>query len=89
MRMKTIYLILAAGIGYSLVADDRPVFMLTSTFNAHVAAERISAARAAIDATEPRMCTWRDLFEDKENGISNEDLRSIHPGRNPTGRSPQ
>ena len=87
-RMKTLIVAAAVLAGYAIVTDDKPVFMRTSTFNAHVQAERITAAREAIDATEPRLCTWRELFSE-ENDVRNQNLRRLHPGRNPTGRSPQ
>jgi hypothetical protein len=86
--MKTLIVAVAAVAGYALVTDDRPVFMLTSTFNARIQAERITAARDAIDATEPQECTWRSLYRE-ENDVRNSHLRRMHSSRNPTYRGPE
>ena len=58
--------LIAVLAAYSLVADqsDRVVVMSRTQFEAHVTAERIQAAKEAMEAREC-VGNWRDLFHNE------------------------
>ena len=62
---KVLVGVIVIGTAYGMVADeaDRVVVMSRATFEAHVAAERIQAAKEAMEAREC-VGNWRDLFHE-------------------------